>query len=181
MNKNIPIYEQGVLDFITVAVEFCALLEKPEKNNAKQFTDTMHKLLPLLYLKGALLPQLELLEDIDTLNESTYVKLEDYEYVRNKVASIMGEMDSYLDVFVDDMKYSDSPILSTISENIADIYQDIKNFIFTFRDGSEDVRLNAVIVCRINFQNCWGQKLTNVLRALHEINYREEDELYEEY
>jgi hypothetical protein len=83
----------------------------------------------------------------------------------------MGEQDDYLDVFVEDMKYSDSPILMTISENLADIYQDLKNFAYIYKIGVEDEMLAAVETVKRNFENYWGQKLTNVLRAIHEAKY----------
>ena len=34
----------------------------------------------------------------------------------------MGDKDDYLDVFVQDMVYSDQPIKKSISEDLADIY-----------------------------------------------------------
>ena len=41
----------------------------------------------------------------------------------------MGEKDDYLEVFNDDIEYSDQPITEFVSENLADKYQDIKNFV----------------------------------------------------
>lgn len=76
------------------------------------------------------------------------------------------------------MKYSDQPITRYISEGLADIYQDIKDFIFVFRQGVNRNMHNALATCQDNFKLYWGQKLVNTLRALHEVKYdthREDD------
>ncbi|MCR5313126.1 MAG: DUF5063 domain-containing protein [Bacteroidaceae bacterium] len=171
-----PVYQHEVIEFVTVAVQYCAYLEQAESKQRHEFVDTILKVLPLLYLKGALLPQYEILTDY---NPSDYVTEENYDIIRNNIAFILGEKDDYLDVFMEDMKYSETPILTTISENLADIYQDLKNFVSEFKDGNEDNMMGALSVCKDNFKNYWGQKLTNVMRALHEVCYSdlEDDEL----
>jgi hypothetical protein len=180
-DNNSSVYERDILELVTVAVEFCAYVENAAEKDRKIFISTMQKLLPLLYLKGVLAPKYELTEECDADCLSSFVSMENYDIVRNNVAFVMGEYDSFLDVFVEDMKYSDTPILSSVSENIADIYQDLKNFVCAYKDGTEETRYDAIVMCKSNFENYWGQRLVNVLRALHEINYGErinEDEDY---
>ena len=163
-NQDNPLYQRDILEFVTVAVQYCAYLEDTEERSRESFVDTMSKLLPLLYLKGSLLPQYETYAD-NMLSD--YVTEENYDIVRNNIAYIMADKDDYLDVFVDDMKYSDEPILMTISENLADIYQDIKNFVYIYKQGVEDEMMSALEQCNQYFKTEWGQKLVNVLRAIH--------------
>lgn len=180
-DNNSSVYERDILELVTVAVEFCAYVENAAEKDRNIFISTMQKLLPLLYLKGVLAPKYELTEECDADSLSSFVSMENYDIVRNNVAFVMGEYDSFLDVFVEDMKYSDTPILSSVSENIADIYQDLKNFVCAYKDGTEEMRYDAIVMCKSNFEHYWGQRLVNVLRALHEINYGErinEDEDY---
>lgn len=167
-NQDNPLYQRAILEFVTVAVQYCAYLEDTEERSRESFVDTMSKLLPLLYLKGSLLPQYETYAD-NMLSD--YVTEENYDIVRNNIAYIMADKDDYLDVFVDDMKYSDEPILMTISENLADIYQDIKNFVYIYKQGVEDEMMSALEQCNQYFKTEWGQKLVNVLRAIHEVKY----------
>ena len=54
-----PIYHHDVLEFVTVAIEYCAYLEKSQGRERGDFLDTMLKLLPLLYVKAQLLPQVD--------------------------------------------------------------------------------------------------------------------------
>lgn len=176
-NKNTIAYSHEVLEFVTVAVQYCTFLEQTESAERKAFVDTILKLLPLLYIKGALLPKYQPLEEVFL---SDYVTEENYDIVRNNIAYIMRDQDDFLDVFVEDMKYSDSPILCTISENLADIYQDLKNFVCSMKDGIDETMEEALFECKCNFESYWGLKVANTMRALHEIRYNmEEDDLEE--
>ena len=87
------------------------------------------------------------------------------------MAQKLGENDDYLEVFVEDMKYSDTPVRKCISEDIADIYQALRNFVQSYRSGLEEVMNEAVAVCVDSFRNYWGQVLTNTLRAVHNVRY----------
>ena len=91
------------------------------------------------------------------------------------MARMLGEKDDYLEVFVDDMKYSDTPVRKCISEDLADIYQALKNFVQAYRSGLEEVMTESVAVCAENFRTYWGQILTNTLRAIHNVRYEESD------
>ena len=171
------IFDRDVVEFVTVAAEFCKYLEQAEGKHRTTFVDTTLKILPLLYLKATLLPPCETLGD--DLPEH-YVTEESYEVLRMTLAGILAEKDAYLDVFMEDMKYSDQPITRYISEDLADIYQDIKDFIFVFQLGLNETMHDALAICQENFRLYWGQKLVNTLRALHEARYLQSDEEEEE-
>lgn len=164
------IYDKNVIEFLTVAVNLCSLLESDERLSRSKWIDKMLKILPLMYLKASLLPETE-----ETFNEPSapFVREEDYSRVLHIVSEIMGEEDVYLDVFMDDMKYSDRPISATVSENIADIYQDVRNFVSVYQMELTDQMQNAINICTINFHAYWGQKLVNALRPLHTLKSKE--------
>ena len=69
------------------------------------------------------------------------------------------------------MQYSEEALESSISENIADIYQDLKDFILSYRIGTLEVMNDALGECRNNFEQYWGQRLVNGLRAIHNLVY----------
>ena len=127
------IFERNSVEFVTVAAQYCQFLENVEGMEREEFVDTMLKMLPLLYVKALLLPEMEMLDEEDALE--TCVTEETYTIMNAQLADIMGDRDDYLDVFVEDMKYSDQPVTRYISEGLADIYQDIKDFIFVFKQG----------------------------------------------
>ena len=140
--------------------------------------ETLLKLLPLLYLKAQMLPNEERINDDDL---EDFVTEDSYEVLRMTIFDLLTDKDSYLDVFVADMKYSDTPVTKSISEDIADIYQDIKNFVCLFRLGINDIMHDAIIECKKQFAQYWGQTLVNTMRALHDAIYNTNyDELEED-
>ena len=172
------IFDKNVIEFVTVAAEYCAFLERPELASRKDFVDKILKILPLLYFKTSLLPKFKEINDEALEN---YVTEDQYESIRTKVAGIMGDKDDYLDVFVEDMVYSDQPIRKIISEDLADIYQDIRDFLFIFQLGLNETMNDALFICQENFRSIWGQKLVNTLRALHEVKYNVDPDSEEDY
>lgn len=169
------VFRRNTVEFVTVAAEFCAYVERSNEHTRKEFVSTMLKILPLLYLKAQMLPTDERASDDDL---EDFVTEDSYEVLRLTLSNLLGEKDTYLDVFVEDMKYSDTPISKNISEDIADIYQDIKNFVCLFRTSINETMHDAIIECNEHFKQYWGQRAVNTLRALHDIAYNtpEEDE-----
>lgn len=165
------IFDKNVIEFVTVAAEFCAFLERAEGMKRKTFVGTTLKILPLLYLKASMLPKCEVIGDEAP---ETYVTEEMYEVLRINLSDIMAEKDDYLEVFLPEMAYSDQPIKKNISEDLADIYQDIRDFIFVFQLGLNETMNDALAICQENFGMLWGQKLVNTLRALHDVKYNQD-------
>ena len=164
------IYSRPVLDFITVCTEYCKFLEQPTTTDRQKFIDVMRGLLPMLYLKASLLKEVP---EEPGFNEPCVTE-EDYNFVRSTVARIMSDRDDYLDVFVEDFKYSDQPVLCTISEYLADVYQIVRELVEAFRGGYEESMQVALAEAIAEFELQWGQKLLNALRALHDIRFSNE-------
>lgn len=167
------IFDKNVIEFVKVAAEYCTFLEQAENMKREDFVDTILKLLPLLYLKASLLPKCE---TIGEESPETYVTEEMYEILRINLSNLLKEKDDYLEVFVPDMVYSDQPIKKNISEDLADIYQDIRDFIFVFGLGLNETMNDSLAICQENFAFQWGQKLVNTLRALHDVKYNQQNE-----
>lgn len=176
-NKSQVIFDRNTVEFVTVAAEFCAFLEQAESRKRSDFVDTTLKILPLLYIKASMLPPCEMLGDSEP---ETFVTEDDYEVIRLTLANLMGEKDDYLEVFLQDMVYSDTPIKKNISEDLADIYQDVKNFVSVFKLGFDETMHDSLALCKENFALYWGQTLVNTMRALHDVHYNHQDEEAEE-
>ena len=166
------IFERNVIEFVTVAAEYCKFMEQADGMKRSDFVDTTLKILPFLYLKAAMLPKCEMIGDE---SPETFVTEETYEVLRISLSDILAEKDDYLDVFVQDMVYSDQPIKKNISEDLTDIYQDIKDFIFVFQLGLNETMNDALALCQENFGLYWGQKLVNTLRALHDVKFNQSE------
>ena len=167
------IFDKNSIEFVTVAAEYCGFIERARQMERKDFVDTALKILPLLYLKASLIPECELMGEGDL---EIFVTEKDYELARMSVANILGAKDDYLEVFLPDMAYSDTPLKKCISEDLADIYQDLKDFIGVFQLGLNETMNDSLFVCKEHFAEFWGQRLVNTMRALHDVKYNASEE-----
>jgi len=167
-----PVLDKNTVEFVTVAAEYCVFIGNSGEKERGELVDVLSKLLPLLYLKASMLPYTE--PEGLYLEES--VTEPEYDSVRSVLSGVLAESDDYLEVFVEEMKYSDTPVRKSVSEDLADIYQALKNFIVSYRSGLEEVMTEALAVCAEGFRTYWGQTLANTLRAVHCIKYSLADE-----
>ena len=167
---NNLVYSKNVIELITVANEFCSFLEHSEDMETSDFLGRLQKMLPLLYLKASLLPEFEMEAD-DELEK--YVNELDYNLIQQKVLHHTGAGDDYQEVFLSGMQFSESALTASIAENVADIYQDMKALVMSFRTLDEEVMALALSESQNNFAHLWGQKLVNSLRAIHNLIYGE--------
>lgn len=163
-------YSKNVIEFITVANEFCSFLERSESLETPNFLGRLQKILPLLYLKASLLPEFEF-EAEDGLEK--FVSEMDYNQIQQKILRHTGANDDYQEVFLSGMQFSESALTASISENVADIYQEMKDLVMSFRMLNDEVMEQAVWECKNNFSQLWGQALVNCLRAIHNLIYSE--------
>lgn len=152
------------LSFIALTNEFCQVLEHSDSASRGEFMDKMLKILPRIYIVATDLQQESPFSEYGI---EPYLTEDVYNAVRNSISLLMAEEDVYLEVFVEDMKYSDSPIAASISENLADLYQEFYNFIYSVKDATTEVQQELIAICKYEFREFWGQTLCNVLRALH--------------
>lgn len=169
---NPIVYSKEVIEFVTVANEYCNLLENAGSITTRIFLDKVQKILPLLYLKTAVLPDVESFEEMGL---EKFVSEVDYNFLQQKIMNLLGEHDDFQEVFDPGMQFSDAPLTSSISECLADIYQDLKDFLLSYRTGDDLVMQEALWTCMDNFKNFWGQRLVNSLRAIHMLVYSDLD------
>ena len=165
---NRLVYSKNVIELITVANEFCSFLERSEDIESDDFLSHLQKILPLLYLKASLLPEFE--NEVEDDPEKFVTEL-DYNIIQQKVLRHTGAGDDYQEVFLSGMQFSESALTASIAENVADIYQDMKDLVMSFRTLDEEVMELALSETKNNFAQVWGQKLVNCLRAIHNLIY----------
>ena len=161
----------NALAFIALSNEYCAAIENCFDSDPREFVQNMLKVLPRIYIAATDLPT----EDFADLYIDQALDEPSYDNIRNKLSAVFGDEDTYLEVFEEDMKYSDTPIASSISENLSDIFQVLYNFLETVRNAPEDVIEGALATVKEDFCNYWAQILCNVLRPLNNIFYNRPD------
>ncbi len=167
-NNPDPVYSKNTIEFVAVAKSYCDFLDQLEVIEKSSFVETMIRLLPLLYLKGSLLP---LTESFDENQPEIFATEMQYESIASSVRDFLGSDDNYLEILRNAPSQETDNYLASISEDIADIWQDLYNFVETFRQGNEYAMNEALYTCKNNFASFWGRSIVNVLRALHEVYY----------
>jgi len=159
------VYSKPVLEFTTVANEVCKFLEAPSTTEVKPLLSTLQKVLPFLYMKATLLPGTKLL--FDDGNEK-FVTEEDWNSVRDRLQAIIGRHDTYPETFTEEGQTDEMRIVS-ISENLADIYQDTKDYSMLFQVGAAEVMNDGLWEVKHNFEQYWGLKVLSTLTAIHRL------------
>lgn len=160
------------LAFIALTNEYCHLMERAPELTRDDFLQQVAKLLPRIYITALDLGEPLTPPDAfmsQALDENTY------DVLRGALSAVLGEDDVYLEVFVEDMKYSDTPVSAFISENLADLYQEFYNLVSSLEDLTAEAQRELLAVCREDFKEFWSQTLCNVLRAVNSVLWTPDD------
>ncbi len=156
-----------VLETVAIAQEFCGYIDECESNSTKGIMEFLHRILPLLYLKGTFLPKVEV--EYPEANER-FVTQEQWENIFTMLRDKFGHDDEYW-IINSDLLNENEPIKASLAENIADIYQDMKDFVLLFKKNTHAARQNAAAECRALFQTHWGYRVGNILPKIHYFLY----------
>jgi hypothetical protein len=158
------VYSSEVLEFASCGNAYIRRLESGDLPDRSLFIPEMLALLTSLYAAFIRIPANE--PYFDDGNEK-FVSEEEWSEVYTKMTIALGRNNDYLDI-PDEEEYDRSELVRRkISEDLADIYQDIKDFLELYRVGTEEVMNDALWECRMNFENSWGQKTLRAAAALH--------------
>lgn len=175
--KQNPLYSANVMEFVAAANEFCKYAENASEIKGSDLLKILQRLLPFIYIKASLLPALEpVFED----GNEKVVTEADWDHIHDAFRKQFGSADDYLELYDKKINETEDIVPSSISEDMADIYQDLKDFLIPYQTGTEEVMNDALWECRMNFENIWGQKLVNSMRAIHRSVYSEEESVSDE-
>lgn len=167
MNEHTPEdlnFSKSAIEMFTVANEYCLFFEEAEKYESEQLLAYFQRIAPLLYLKGCLLPEIKMNEEVFS---GRFVTEEQWEDIFKTLRLKFGPDDQY---FVPDQNFDIRQ--ASVSDNLADIYQDMKDFAVLFQKGDSISMQNALAQVKSLFIEHWGPTLINALGAVHNLVFR---------
>jgi len=165
--QNNIVYSKQVLEFVTVATEYCNFIESVEKFTKKDFIVKMHKLLSYVYQKAVLLPELDLIYDA---NQKFVTEL-DWNKAKDSVNAKLVSQDEFVSVENIEEYQEDTNAEYTLSELMADIYQELMDAISIYQIGNEESMNDAIYDVKLNFEQFYGVKILVLLQAFHKMIY----------
>lgn len=152
-----------VIELLTVANEFCLFTESISGYPKKEALEYFRKILPLLYIKGSLLPD----DTPEEVRPERFVTEEQWEVIFNDIRQLLGEEDAFYFVDYNDPKDQDT-WQGSLADHLADIYQDMKDYILAFQKNTHTSRVNAIAECRRLFYSHWGERLVRAHHVIHQ-------------
>jgi len=159
------LYSRKVIDMLTVANEYCLFMENAEDYSREKVFEYLQKLLPLIYLKASLLPVIPV---NDENAAEHFVTEEQWENLFNTLSIKFGGDDIYYFIDLHEKSHSD-PVRASLSENLTDLYQDMKDFVLLYQKPLRSSQENAVRDCRNLFETRFGYRLVNAQQAIHHV------------
>ncbi len=150
------------LELLSVANEYVSFIEKSKDIDKHSMMNYLQKILPLIYLKSSLLPELKL---DDNSADERFVTEEEYELVlMNLLEKFSQKCDNNHECNCTD----DGP---KVAEALTDLYQDLKDTILLFSTNKFSAQQWAVCNCRSWFIERWGLAVADILGYIHVCLY----------
>jgi len=160
---NDPLFSKQVIDMFTVANEYCLFFDKAGGYSCDDIFEYFHKIAPLIYLKGSLVP-------VITVNEPSYKERflteEQYEALFLVLKEKFDDKDAF---YIFDPNYEATR--ASLAECMTDIYQDMKDFVWLYRKDNSFAKENGIALIQSLFETRWGIKIINALKAVHGIKF----------
>jgi hypothetical protein len=157
------VVSKPVLEALTVANEYCLFFEGIDNYSKNDIFSYFQKIAPLLYLKGCTVPKI--LVNDESFSQR-FVTEEQWEGIFKQLRKKFGDDDTY---YV--LDHNNDTIEASLSDNMADIYQDMKDFVMLYQKGSMYAKENAVFQFSVLMQTHWGPIVVDALKACHYLLY----------
>ena len=160
------VYSSALVEFVKAANASCTFFEELKGTEGRDFIiDTIKHLSGVYYTflsTGETEPVLE------SPGEPS-VSEQEWSVLFQKIARILGPHNDILRL-ADEGEFDRSELVNhTISEDLADLYQDLREFTTIYALGIEELMNDAAWELKERFNEHWGAKLLRALLALHEL------------
>ncbi len=171
------VYSNALVEFVKAANEFCRFLEELEGTEGKAFISESVAQLAELYVLFLRVGETEPV--FDSSPEPTVTEQE-WSALFQRIAGILGSSNDILRMAGEDEFDRSELVNHTISEDMADIYQEMRDFTVIYARGLEELMNDAAWELKVRFAEHWGTKLLRALSALHLLYVNDVDPSQEE-
>jgi len=158
------VYSGEMVKFVTSANEFCRFLEQLNEVDGRLFIEGTVPLLSSIYSSVIRVGQTEPV--VDSPLETTVTEM-DWNMIEQRISLLMGAHNDYLRPASEDEFDRSELVTQTISEDLADLYQEMRDFTSLYGRGLEELMNDAAWEVMERFGEHWGIKLLRSLAALH--------------
>jgi Domain of unknown function (DUF5063) len=151
-----------VEQFVELVRKYVALIEALPGQTAREFLLECAVLLPQIYSLGCQLPEVDLPE-----GDSVEPEPHTIGSPMGKIMGLLGKYDMYSEVF--DPVFDHEALTATLSDDLSDIYRDLKDSLEKYDGNEETGRREAIWEWKFNLQIHWGHHVVDALRPIHSL------------
>ena len=160
------IESKHVVELLSISYEFIEFMDKCTKYDKTTIMNYLQKIFPLMYLKGSLIPEIK---PSDDSFDERFVTEEEYQHLFVELKTIFitpCESDHSCECVDESDK---------VSEDLCDIYQDLKDFCTLYSKQLLASQECAIYNAREWFIHRWGIHITQLLVHFHNCLYHLHD------
>ena len=151
---------------VSAANETAAFLEGINDVSARTFIEV--SVIHLATVYRAILEVGET-EPVYESSPEPYITEKDWSDLYQRIAAMLGRHNEILRP-ADEGEFDRSDLVShSISEDLADVYQELRDFTSVYSRGMEELMNDAAWDLKERFAEHWGKKLLRALSALHDL------------
>jgi hypothetical protein len=160
------VYSSEMVTFVKAANAWCTFMEQLKDTKGREFIIESVKHLSGVYNTFLYIGETQPV--LDSPGE-TAVSEQEWSELYRKIAMILGPHNDILRK-ADEGEFDRSELVNhTISEDLADVFQDLKEFMAIYSLGMEELMNDAAWELKERFSEHWGVKLLRALLAIHEL------------
>ncbi len=158
------VYSSALVEFVKASNDGCAFLEQLKGDEGRSFVIDSVRHLSAVY--ASFLKTDETEPVFESAGEPSVTEQE-WSALFQRIAMILGPHNDVLRM-AEEGEFDRSEVVNhTISEDLADIYQDLRDFTSIYSRGIEELMNDAAWELKERFNEHWGAKLLRALQALH--------------
>jgi hypothetical protein len=160
---------ESIKAFAAEAIDFCAIIENRAKLNRTRFFQALYLEIPKLISSASTLPN-----DLEfkIIKRNKVEEQNEWKSLFNHLKKKFGNLDYYQEIFDPYEKIDLKPVFGSLSDDIADIYREIKPGTINWEKKSKTQKERIAGNWHFFFEIHWGEHATSALRALYFLLYR---------